>query len=150
MLGHRFEGAGFIHDDPAHPDIYPSSQEVYRMRVSTTQARSLTWPRRAAWFFAASALALALALGGCRAGAHNTGSQTPPQTQQAPSGAPGGSTTGSTSGSTPGSATGSNNSSSLEQLQNIDSQDQNDSQQLNSAQNNAGVNYSSQENNTLP
>lgn len=120
------------------------------MRVSTAHSRSRTWSQRAAWLFAVSALALTLALGGCRAGAHNTGSQTPPQSQQAPSGAPGGSSTGSTSGSTPGSTTGSNNSSSLQQLENIDSQDQNDSQQLNSAQSNAGVNYSSQENNTLP
>jgi hypothetical protein len=139
MLGHRFEGAGFIHGASAIANINPSSQEVYRMRVSTAHSRSRTWSQRAAWLFAASALALTLALGGCRAGAHNTGSQTPPQSQQAPSGAP-----------TPGSTTGSNNSSSLQQLENIDSQDQNDSQQLNSAQSNAGVNYSSQENNTLP
>lgn len=105
---------------------------------STAHPRSLS--RRAAWFFAASALTLALALGGCRAGARNTGSQTPQiqQTQQAPAGA------------TSGPSTGATNSSSLQQLENIDSQDQNDSSQLNSAQNDAGVNYSSQENNTLP
>jgi hypothetical protein len=146
MLGHRFEGAGFTYSDPANPDSNPLSQEVYHMRVSTAQPRSRAWSQRAAWFFAASALALTLALGGCRAGAHNTGSQTPPQTQQAPSVAPGGSSASSSTGST----TGSSNSSSLQQLENIDSQDQNDSQQLNSAQNDAGVNYSSQENNTLP
>lgn len=120
------------------------------MRISTAHPRSRAWSQRAAWFFAASALMLTLALGGCRAGAHNTGSQTPPQTQQAPSGAPGASSAGSSTGSTTGSTTGSSNSSSLQQLENIDSQDQNDSQQLNSAQSDAGVNYSSQENNTLP
>lgn len=110
------------------------------MRSTTAHPRSLS--QRAAWFFAASALALALALGGCRAGARNTGSQTPPQTQQAPAGA--------TSSSSTGATTGSTNSSSLQQLENIDGQDQSDSSQLNSAQNDAGVNYSSQENNTLP
>ncbi|MGH2503079.1 MAG: hypothetical protein ACRDID_11245 [Ktedonobacterales bacterium] len=119
------------------------------MRVSTAHPRSRAWSQRAAWFFAASALTLTLALGGCRAGAHNTGSQTPPQTQQAPSGAPG-APGASSAGSSTGSTTGASNSSSLQQLENIDSQDQNDSQQLNSAQNDAGVNYSSQENNTLP
>lgn len=110
------------------------------MRSTTAHPRSLS--QRAAWFFAASALTLALALGGCRAGAHNSGSQTPPQTQQAPAGA--------TSSSSTGATTGSTNSSSLQQLENIDGQDQSDSSQLNSAQNDAGVNYSSQENNTLP
>ena len=109
------------------------------MRHTAARPRSLS--QRAAWFFAASALMLALALGGCRAGAHNTGSQTPPQTQQ---------TQQAPAGATSGPSSGSNNSSSLQQLENIDSQDQGDSSQLNSAQNDAGVNSSSQENNTLP
>jgi negative regulator of sigma E activity len=150
MLGHRFEGAGFTYSDPANPDGNPSSQEVHRMRVSTAHPRSGAWSQRVAWFFAASALTLTLALGGCRTGANNnssnSGNQTPSQTQQSSSATSGVSSGGSSTGST----TGSNNSSSLQQLENIDSQDQNDSQQLNSAQNDAGVNYSSQENNTLP
>jgi hypothetical protein len=100
---------------------------------------------RLAWLFAASALVVALGLGGCRAGARNStgGAQT---TQQSQSGAPSGAKTGSTNSGAPGSS----NSTTLKQLQTIDNQDQSDSQQLNSAQTSAGVNYISQSSNTIP
>lgn|SRR5512146_1480660 len=112
------------------------------MSGSTSSFRSRSLSQRAAWLFAASALTLALALGGCGAGARH--SSNPPATQQTQQ------TQSGSSSATSGATTGSSNSSSLKQLETIDSQDQGDSQQLNSAQNNAGVNYSSQENNTLP
>jgi hypothetical protein len=94
---------------------------------------------------AASALALTLALGGCRAGARTGGSQTIQQTQ-------GGATSASSASNGAGStgSTGSSNSAALQQLQTIDNQNQSDSQQLNAAQSDAGVNYSSQENQTQP
>lgn len=112
------------------------------MQTSLHHPRS--WSQRAAWAFAASALALTLALGGCGTSrAHNGGSPAIQQTQ-------GASTTGSTTGASTGATTGSSNSSALQQLQSIDNQNQSDSQQLNSAQNDAGVNYASQENQTQP
>lgn len=110
--------------------------------------------RRVAWLFAASALTLTLALGGCRSGAaRQNGGQPIQQTQG------GSSVAGSTSGSSTSSTTSSSSSSTgstpsggsaLQQLQGVDQQNQNDQQQLNSAQNNAGVNYSSQENQQQP
>lgn len=112
------------------------------MSGSTSRFASRSLSQRAARLLAASALTLALALGGCRAGARNANN--PPTTQQTQQ------TQGGSSSATSGATTGSSNASSLQQLENIDSQDQSDSQQLNSAQDNAGVNYSSQENNTLP
>lgn len=116
------------------------------MRGSTSRFALRSLSQRAAWLLAASALSLTLGLGGCRAGAHNANN--PPTTQQTQQTQSGSSSV--TSGATSGATTGSSNAFSLQQLQSIDSQDQSDSQQLNSAQNNAGVNYSSQENNTLP
>lgn len=89
--------------------------------------------QRVAWMCAASALTLTLALGGCRAGAVH-------QTTQ-PSGASTSSATG---------AGASSNSAALQQLQSIDTTNQSDTQQLNSVQSDAGVNYSSQESQTLP
>jgi hypothetical protein len=102
-------------------------------KLSLQRPRSIS--ERAAWVAAVSALALTLALGGCRAGAHTGNSQS--TIQQGQSGA---------SGATGGSS----NSPSLQQLESVDSQNQSDIQQLDSAQNAAGVNYSSQENQTQP
>jgi len=103
-----------------------------------------SWSQRAAWVFAVSALALTLALGGCAPRARNSGSPAIQQTQG------GASTTGTSAGSSTGATTGSSNSAALQQLQTIDNQNQSDSQQLNSAQNDSGVNYASQENQTQP
>jgi hypothetical protein len=112
------------------------------MQTGSHHPRS--WSQRPAWVFAASALALTLALGGCATPhARNGGSPTFQQTQG------GSSATGTSAGSSTGATTGSSNSS-VQQLQNIDNQNQSDSQQLNSAQNDSGVNYSSQENQTQP
>ncbi len=113
-------------------------REVMSMRNEMAYRRSQSLSRRAAWLVAASALALTLALGGCRAGARTGGSQSTVQQ------------TGASAGTTTGPSAGSSNSSSLQQLENIDNQNQSDSQQLNSAQNDAGVNYSGQENQTQP
>ena len=130
------------------------------MRGEISLPRARTLGQRAAWVFAVSALALTLSLGGCRAGgAHNTGGQAIQQNQSGGGvGATGGSasTTGGTTSSTNGSngtsngSTGSSNSAALQQLQTIDSQNQNDASQLNQSQGDAGVNYSSQENQTQP
>lgn len=113
------------------------------MRTEMALRHSRSFSQRAAWVVAASALTLTLALGGCRAGARNDGAQ--PTIQQNQSGA-----SSVSAGSTTGSSTGASNNSSLQQLENIDNQNQGDSSQLNSAQNDAGVNYSSQENQTQP
>jgi hypothetical protein len=112
--------------------------------MQTVSHHSRSWSQRAAWVFAASALALTLALGGCATPhARNGGSPTFQQTQG------GSSATGTSAGSSTGATTGSSNSS-VQQLQNIDNQNQSDAQQLNSAQNDSGVNYASQENQTQP
>ncbi len=114
--------------------------------MQTLSHHPRSWLQRAAWVFAASALALTLALGGCAAPhARNGGSPTIQQTQGGSSSA-----TGTSTGASTGATTGSSNSAALQQLQNIDNQNQSDSQQLNSAQNDAGVNYASQENQTQP
>ena len=113
------------------------------MRSEMASRRSRSFSQRAAWVVAASALTLTLALGGCRAGGNQ------PTIQQGQSGVSGAST-GSTTGASSGASTGGSNNSSLQQLETIDNQNQSDSQQLNSAQSDAGVNYSSQENQTQP
>lgn len=102
-------------------------------KLSRQRPRSIS--ERAAWVAAVSALALTLAVGGCRAGAHTGGSQS--TIWQGQSGAA-------------GASTGSSNNPSLQQLESIDSQNQSVIQQLGSAQNDAGVNYSSEENQTQP
>jgi hypothetical protein len=92
--------------------------------------------------FAVPALALTIALGGCRAGnAHNTNSGAPVSQNSNSSGAP--SATGTSSTGAGGTSTSSN--AALQQLENADNQNQGDQQQLNNAQNNAGVDYSSQD-----
>lgn len=98
-------------------------------------ARSRSLGQRAAWIFAASALTLTLALGGCGSAARNGGTQATQQTQ---------------SGASNGSNASGSNSAALQQLQGIDNQNQSDAQQLNSIQSAAGVNYSSQQNQTQP
>lgn len=102
------------------------------MYLKTPQASVSGLRRKASVCVAVAALAVTLALGGCRTGAAHTAS---PSTHGA----------GSLS-----NGAGSSNSSSLQQLQSIDSQNQSDSQQLSGAQSNAGVNYSSQESQTQP
>ena len=104
-------------------------------------ARSRSLGQRAAWIFAASALTLTLALGGCGSAARNGGTQATQQTQSGASSATGASNGSNASGS---------NSAALQQLQGIDNQNQSDAQQLNSIQSAAGVNYSSQQNQTQP
>lgn len=106
------------------------------MYVKTSQKGVSGLRRHASVYVAVAALAATLALGGCRTGAAHT---TSPSIHGA----------GSLSNGA-GSATGSSNSSSLQQLQSIDSQNQNDTQQLSGAQSSAGVNYSSQESQTQP
>lgn len=112
------------------------------MNGQTSFAGPRTLGQRLAWAVAALALVLTLALGGCRAGAHsaNQGNQT---TQQQSGATPGGTTSA-------GGATAGSNSAALQQLQTIDNQNQSDSQQLNSAQSSASVNYASQDTETLP
>ena len=105
-------------------------------KLSLQRPRSIS--ERAAWVAAVSALTLTLALGGCRAGAHTENIQS--TIQQGQSGVSGAA----------GATTGSSNNPSLQQLEGIDSQNQSDIQQLDSAQNDAGVNYSSQEDQTQP
>ena len=116
------------------------------MDEHTSLPRSRSLSQRMAWVFAASALALTLALGGCRSSAHNGGAQTTQQTQ----GGAAGVTSGGSSGAATSSSAGGSNSAALQQLQGIDNQNQSDAQQLNSAQSSAGVNYSSQQNQTQP
>lgn len=113
------------------------------MYGQASSALPRTLRRRLAFAVAASALVLTLGLGGCRTGARNAnqGSQT---TQQQSGAATSGASTGA------GGASSSTNSAALQQLQTIDNQNQSDAQQLNSAQNDAGVNYASQGNETLP
>lgn len=103
--------------------------------------------RRAGMMLAIPALALTLALGGCRAGsARNT------------SGGNGGATVSQSAGSSSSSATGatstgssgSTSNAALQQLESVDSQNQTDQQQINSAGSNAGVNYSSQSGTVQP
>ncbi len=106
------------------------------MYVKTSQKGVSGLRRQASVCVAVAALAATLALGGCRTGAAHT---TSPSTHGA----------GSISNGA-GSTTGSSNSSSLQQLQSIDSQNQSDTQQLSGAQSSAGVDYSSQENQTQP
>lgn len=101
----------------------------------TARSRSRSLGQRAAWIFAASALTLTLALGGCGSAARNGGTQATQQTQ---------------SGASNGSNASGSNSAALQQLQGIDNQNQSDAQQLNSIQSAAGVNYSSQQNQTQP
>ena len=115
------------------------------MDEHTSLRRSRSLGQRTAWVFAASALALTLALGGCRSTTRNGGAQTTQQTQGGAAGA----TSGGSSGAAPSSSAGGSNSA-LQQLQGIDNQNQSDAQQLNSAQSSAGVNYSSQQNQTQP
>lgn len=82
---------------------------------------------RAALLLAVPALALAIALGGCRAGGARNSSGGAPVSQSA----------------SPSSGASSN--AALQRLENADSQNQSDQQQLNSASQNAGVDYSSQD-----
>ncbi len=106
------------------------------MGVQTHARGEWSLARRAGLTLVIPALALTIALGGCRAGARNGNNNNggPTVTQSA--------TSTSTSGS------GSN--ASLQQLENIDSQNQTDQQQLNSAGSSAGVDYSSQDNPLQP
>ena len=121
------------------------------MRGEIGLPRPRTLGQRAAWVFAASALALTLTLGGCRAGgARNAGGQTIQQNQSSGVGSTGAATSSSNNSTSSTSSTGSSNSAALQQLQSIDSQNQNDASQLNQSQSDAGVNYSSQEIQTQP
>lgn len=95
------------------------------MAVETHRRRNVA--RRAGVALAVPALTLALLLGGCRAGARNNSNSNPPVTQGA-----GGSS--------------SSDNGALRQLENADSQNQTDQQQITNAGANAGVDYSSQEN----
>ncbi len=104
------------------------------MGVQTHVRSGRSLARRAGLMLAIPALALTIALGGCRAGnAHATNGGA--SVSQSASGASGATSTGSG---------GSTSNAALQQLESIDNQNQNDQQQLNSAQQNAGVNYSTQ------
>lgn len=104
------------------------------MGVQTHARGRQSLARRAGWMLGVSALALTIALGGCRAGARNNNSDVP--VSQSTSGSS--SATGATS-----SGTGDN--AALQRLEGADTQNQTDQQQLNSAQNSASVDYSSQD-----
>ena len=110
------------------------------MGVQTRARSGRSLARCAGLMLAVPALALTLALGGCRAGSARNGSGNSgvPVTQSA-SGTDSSSATG-TSGTS-----GTGNNAALQQLENADSQNQTDQQQLNSAGSNAGVDYSSQD-----
>ncbi len=102
--------------------------------------------RRAGMALAIPALVLAIALGGCRASGARNGNG-------AGAGNSGVPVTQSTSGTGSSSATstsGSGSNAALRQLESVDSQNQTDQQQLNSAGSSAGVDYSSQDNPLQP
>ena len=103
------------------------------MSVQTRALARQSLARRAGLMLAVPALALTLALGGCHAGARNNGA---PVSQ---------STSGSSSATNTSGTSGTGNNAALQQLENADSQNQTDQQQLNSAGSNAGVDYSSQD-----
>lgn len=107
-----------------------------RMQLARISMRSLK--QRGAYALVACGLALTLALGGCGA---RSGSGV--ATQQTTSGTTSGASTGATTG-------GSANSAAIQQLQGVDSQNQSDASQLSAAQNDAGTNFSTQENETQP
>jgi hypothetical protein len=92
--------------------------------------------RRAGLALAMPALTLALLLGGCRAGARNNGNSNPPVTQN----------TGANGSSSATSKPSASSNAALQQLENADSQNQSDQQQINNAGSNAGVDFSSQDN----
>ncbi len=102
------------------------------MGVQTRARSGQSLARRAGWMLGVSALALTIALGGCRAGARNTGA---PVSQGA----------NSSTSATSATSSGSGSNAALQQLEGVDSQNQSDQQQLNSAQNSAGVDYSIQD-----
>ncbi len=118
------------------------------MGVQTRALGGRSLARRAGLLLAVPALALTLALGGCRAGSARNGNG-----NSGNSGVP---VTQSTSGTSSSSATstsgtsGTGNNAALQQLENADSQNQTDQQQLNSAGSNAGVDYSSQSSTIQP
>jgi hypothetical protein len=117
------------------------------MGVQTHARSGRSLARRAGLMLAIPALALTLALGGCRASARNgntNGGGSATVTQSA-----GGTGSSSATSTTSGSGGGGSNAA-LQQLENVDSQNQTDQQQLNSAGNNAGVDYSSQDNPIQP
>jgi hypothetical protein len=102
--------------------------------------------RRASVMVAIPALVLAIALGGCRAsGARNgagAGNSNVPVTQST-------SGTGSSSVTSTGNSGGGSNAA-LQQIEQLDSQNQTDQQQLGAAGSDASVDYSSQDNSIQP
>lgn len=90
----------------------------------------------------ASALVLAIALGGCRGGSARNGGNNGNSGVTVTQSATGTGSSGATS--TTGSS-GPGSSAALRQLEQIDSQNQTDQQQLGSAGSDAGVDYSSQD-----
>jgi len=109
------------------------------MGVQTRARSGRSLARRAGLMLAIPALALTIALGGCRASARNGNTNGGATVTQSASG------TGSSSATSTSGTGSSNSNAALQQLETIDSQNQTDQQQINSAQNNANVDYSSQD-----